>query len=122
MNRQNKNDHLGRFQGLPGEIFQFNFADLDTGIYRLFRLREKELRRFIEETLPAEVDAAFRTDTFGQRQHVQEKVDDLAEKIRDELADDAVLPNGDVCNPRGYAPEGIGKKLDQAHVFLTVNS
>ena len=37
------NDHLGRFQELLREIFQFDFADLDTGIYRLFRLREKEL-------------------------------------------------------------------------------
>ena len=40
MSRQNKNDHLSRFQELLREIFQFDFADLDTGIYRLFRLRE----------------------------------------------------------------------------------
>ncbi len=49
------NDHLSRFQALLREIFQFDFADLDTGIYRLFRLPEKELRRFIDKTLPAEV-------------------------------------------------------------------
>ena len=29
------NDHLSRFQELLREIFQFDFADLDTGIYRV---------------------------------------------------------------------------------------
>ncbi len=70
---ENKNDHLSRLQELLREIFQFDFADLDTGIYRLFRLREK-VRRFIEDVLPAEVDAAFGADTFGQRRQAQEKV------------------------------------------------
>jgi len=39
MSQTKPNDHLTRFQDLLGEIFQFDFADLDTGIYRLFRLR-----------------------------------------------------------------------------------
>lgn len=39
MNRQSNNDHPARFQGLLHAIFQFDLADLDTGIYRLFRLR-----------------------------------------------------------------------------------
>jgi len=107
------NDHLSRFQALLSEIFQFDFADLDTGIYRLFRLREKELRRFIDETLPAEVDAAFGADTSGQRQQVQEKVDELADKIRDELADDAVLPNGDLAAE--YKKTKLGKQYLAAH-------
>ena len=96
MSRQNKNDHLNHFQELLREIFQFDFADLDTGIYRLFRLHEKELRRFIEKTLPNEVDTAFGADTSGQRQQAQEKLDELADKLREELADNAVLPNGDL--------------------------
>lgn len=44
MSRKNKNDHLSRFQELLRKIFQFDFADLDTGIYRLFRLRETPLQ------------------------------------------------------------------------------
>lgn len=70
MSEKNKTDHFSRFQELLGEIFQFDFADLDTGIYRLFRLREKELRRFISETLPAEVDAAFGADASTQKQQI----------------------------------------------------
>ena len=110
------NDHLSRFQGLLSEIFQFDFADLDTGIYRLFRLREKELHRFIDETLPDEVDAAFGADTSGQRQQVQEKVDELADKIRDELADDAVLSNGDLAAE--YKKTKLGKQFLAAHKAL----
>lgn len=110
------NDHLSRFQALLGEIFQFDFADLDTGIYRLFRLREKELRRFIEKTLPGEVDAAFGADTTGQRQQAQEKLDELADKIRDELADDAVQPDGDLAGE--YKKTKLGKQYLAARKAL----
>jgi adenine-specific DNA-methyltransferase len=106
------NDHLSRFQELLREIFQFDFADLDTGIYRLFRLREKELRRFIEDALPAEVDAAFGADTSGQRQQAQEKVDELADRLREELADDAVQPNGDLSAE--YKKTKLGKQYQAA--------
>ena len=71
MSGQNKNDHLSRFQELLQEIFQFDFADLDTGICRLFRLREKELRRFIEETLPDDPSSSVRVLSTGgeEREH-----------------------------------------------------
>lgn len=110
------NDHLSRFQSLLREIFQFDFADLDTGIYRLFRLREKELRRFIEDVLPAEVDAAFGADTSGQRQQAQEKVDELADRLREELADDAVVPNGDLLAE--YKKTKLGKQYQAARKAL----
>ncbi len=116
MNRLLTKDNLKRFQDLLREIFQFDFADLDTGIYRLFRLREKELRRFIDETLPAEVKAAFGADTAGQRELAQQKVDELAEKIREELADDALLPNGDLAPD--YARTKLGKQYNQARAAL----
>ena len=120
MNRQNKNDHLTRFQDLLSEIFQFDYADLDTGIYRLFRLREKELRGFIDETLPAEVDSAFGADTSEQRQQAQEKLDELVDKIRDELADDAVLPNGDLATE--YRKTKLGKQFLAARKSLDETS
>jgi adenine-specific DNA-methyltransferase len=116
MSRKNKNDHLSRFQELLQEIFQFDFADLDTGIYRLFRLREKELRRFIEDVLPAEVDAAFGADTSGQRQLAQEKVDELADRLREELADDAVQPNGNLSAE--YKKTKLGKQYQAARKAL----
>ena len=73
-------DNLARFQELLAEIFQFDYADLDTGIYRLFRLREKALRHFVGEELPAEVEAAFGADSEAGRRKAQARVDELAEK------------------------------------------
>ena len=116
MHQTNPNDHLARFQDLLCEIFQFEFSDLDTGIYRLFRLREKELRRFIDETLPKEVDAAFGADTAGQRHKAQVKLDELADKLREGIADDAVLPNGDLAET--YANTKLGKKYLAARIAL----
>jgi hypothetical protein len=40
------------FQTLLRELFQFDLADLDFGIYRLFRLKKDELDKFINEQIP----------------------------------------------------------------------
>jgi len=40
---------LEKLQKLLRELFQFDLSDLDFGIYRLFRLKQNELKAFIEE-------------------------------------------------------------------------
>lgn len=37
------------------EMFQFDQADLDFGIYRIMRMKREEISRFIEEDLPAQI-------------------------------------------------------------------
>ena len=56
---------LERFQEHLRELFQLDTADLDFGIYRLFAARRQEVERFINEELPASVDAAF-ADLLGE--------------------------------------------------------
>lgn len=41
------------------EMFQFDQADLDFGIYRIMRMKRDEVNRFIEEELPAQISAGL---------------------------------------------------------------
>ncbi|MGI6384635.1 MAG: site-specific DNA-methyltransferase, partial [bacterium] len=41
------------------EMFQFDQADLDFGIYRIMRMKRDEVNRFIQEELPAQISAGL---------------------------------------------------------------
>jgi|GEM_PF-2518675 adenine-specific DNA-methyltransferase len=45
-------DHIKKFQELLRELFQFDAADLDFGIYRLMNHKRAIIERFIAEDLP----------------------------------------------------------------------
>ena len=46
-------DSLAKFQQLLAELFQFDAADLDFGIYGIMNHKRYEIQRFITEDLPA---------------------------------------------------------------------
>src|SRR2546426_10481887 len=51
---------LARLQALLRELFQYDYADLDFGIYRLLRLKRGEVEAFLTEQLPRRVDEVFK--------------------------------------------------------------
>jgi adenine-specific DNA-methyltransferase len=91
------NEHpLKKLQFLFRELFQFDFADLDFGLYRLFHLKRAEIEAFISEQLPREVDAAFETVVGEERGQLQAELDALAQQVREQIAEDAILPTGEI--------------------------
>jgi hypothetical protein len=46
-----------KLPNLLGKLFQFDFADLDFGIYRIMNKKRDEIEQFIEEDLIGAVDA-----------------------------------------------------------------
>jgi adenine-specific DNA-methyltransferase len=99
------------FQGLIRDLFQFDLADLDFGIYRLFRLKKDELEKFINVQIPQAVEMAFADLAEGDTGRLKAEVADLAQKIRDELEVDAILDDG-AFNPR-YDKKTIGKTVSR---------
>ena len=97
------------FQSLLRELFQFDLADLDFGIYRLFRLKKDELEKFINDQIPQAVEKAFADLAEGDTSKLKAEVADLAQKIREELELDAILDDGSL-NPR-YDKAAIGKTV-----------
>ena len=49
------NDSLKKFQRLLREIFQFDCADLDFGIYRIMNYKRDVIEKFITQDLPKAV-------------------------------------------------------------------
>lgn len=88
-------DSLARLKGLFRELFQLDVADLDFGLYRLFRLKRAEVEAFLDKQLPAEVERTFDAVAGAEREALQKRVDELAEQARAAVADDAILATGE---------------------------
>ena len=88
-------ESLNRLKDLFCELFQVDTADLDFGLYRLFRLKRTEIEAFLDKQLPAAVDRAFKAVTGDEREKLQKQVAQLAKQARESVADDAIFPNGE---------------------------
>lgn len=71
-------DSQTRLKSLLRGLFQLDVADLDFGLYRLFRLKRDEVEAFLNRQLPAEVEWAFAAVAGAEREALQKRVDDLA--------------------------------------------
>lgn len=99
-------DSQTRLKSLLRELFQLDVADLDFGLYRLFRLKRDEVEAFLNKQLPAEVDRAFEAAAGAEREALQKRVEELAEEARQAVADDAILPSGDP-NPEHASAKAV---------------
>ncbi len=99
---------LSQLQNFFKDLFQFDLADLDFGLYRLFHLKRAEIEAFINEQLPREVDAAFSEIGTTDRENLEKLLKNTAKRIRENLADDAILANGEISE--AYASTKLGKE------------
>lgn len=104
---------LKQLQDLLRDLFQLELADLDFGLYRLFRLKKEEIEAFLTEQLPRRVEEAFQSVTGEQRSNLEEDVSKLAGRIKEEIGEEALLPNGDV------KPEFRETKVKSARALIT---
>ena len=73
------NQYREKFQGLLRELFQFDCADLDFGIYRIMNAKRDEVTRFLDHDLLPQVKATLREVDQGQRAQLQSELEE-AEK------------------------------------------
>ena len=85
---------LEKLQELLRSLFQFDLSDLDFGIYRLFRIKQDELKAFIERQLPETVEGAFAGVASTDIRTLTAEVERLAKRVRSEIHPDALLDNG----------------------------
>jgi hypothetical protein len=50
---------IEKFQELLKKLFQFEWADLDFGIYRILNYKRRQIEKFIDEDLKNKVESAF---------------------------------------------------------------
>ncbi|MGE5590762.1 MAG: DNA methyltransferase [Bacillota bacterium] len=106
-----KMDSFERLKDLFRELFQLDVADLDFGLYRLFRLKRGEVEAFLNEQLPVEIDRALEAATGAEREALERQVEEQARQVRTSVADDAVLPSGE-ANPKYAEIKAVKEYVD----------
>jgi adenine-specific DNA-methyltransferase len=89
-NKRNRNRQ--KLQSLLRELFQFDYADLDFGIYRILNEKRDDVERFIEHDLLDVVEEALARFHEADREELEAR---LAEK-REALGPEAFDENGEL--------------------------
>ena len=86
--------NLARFQDLLRELFQFDCADLDFGIYRIMNHKRDVVERFVTEQLPASVAAELDGGPLAHQAQAAAELAEASRLVRENISDDAIDDNG----------------------------
>lgn len=85
-----------QFQILLRELFQFDRAELDFGIYRIMNHKRAVVDDFIVNKLPADIDAALNRGPLVGQTQAEERLESAARQVRETLAEYAINSQGDL--------------------------
>ncbi|ODA43660.1 Type III restriction-modification system methylation subunit [Thermodesulfovibrio sp. N1] len=105
---------IQKFHNLLKGIFQFEASDLDFGIYRVLNYKRQQIKDFIENTLPKKIEEAFKKHKDEKKANIDEKFEDIKNKINETLGKDAITTSGELKNEFKNTP--LGKE------FLTIKA
>ncbi|MXX39045.1 MAG: site-specific DNA-methyltransferase, partial [Gemmatimonadetes bacterium] len=81
---------LAIFQTLLRELFQFDCADLDFGIYRIMNRKREVIERFITDDLPKAVAEQLDSGALADQAQAEESLQKVRQQIGETLGDSAV--------------------------------
>ena len=90
-------DNLARFQSLLRELFQFDCADLDFGIYRIMNHKRAVIERFITADLPQAIAEELERGALAERAEAAQALETARKKVLEALGDDALDVNGNLA-------------------------
>lgn len=102
---------LHKFQQLLRELFEFDCADLDFGVYRILNYKRAVLQQFIEQDLPRLVQESLHKGAIEQMQQAQQRLNDARQELIQTLGKDALDPQGNLLN---YHDTPVGQKYLEA--------
>ncbi len=83
-----------KFQNLLRELFQFESADLDFGVYRILNHKRDVIEKFVVEDLPAAVEEELDRGILKEQAWAAEEMEEAATQIKEYIAPDAIAPDG----------------------------
>ncbi len=98
--------NLAKFQDLLRELFQFDCADLDFGIYRIMNHKRNAVERFISEQLPASVAAALYGGPLAQQAQADDALAKARQAVVESLGDTAIDADGELAVAFRNVPVG----------------
>ena len=104
--------HLLRFQELLRELFQFDCADLDFGIYRIMNHKRSAVERFISDQLPSRIAAELETGHLARQSQAMADLERERKLVLENIAGDAIDADGNLDDK--YSGTFRGKKYLEA--------
>ncbi len=95
---------MARFQALLRELFQFDCADLDFGIYRIMNHKRDVVERFITTKLPETIDKELDSGTLARQAQANAALARAREQVEKTLGTGAIDPTGAVAPALAETP------------------
>ena len=108
--------HLHKFQELLRELFQFDCADLDFGIYRIMNHKRDLIEQYIAEKLPKLVAEELSTGMLAEQARIAEELEKAAVQLRDVMGENAVDGDGNLDPRWSDTPAGARYNRLQARL------
>ena len=119
-----------KFQELLRELFQFDCADLDFGIYRIMNHKRDVIEKFITQDLPRAITDEVDRDALADQSQAAKGLKEVAEQITQTLGKDALDADGNLAatyygtplgtkylNLKAKAAGGLGREALEASIF-----
>lgn len=87
---------LEKFQQLLRELFEFDMADLDFGIYRIMNHKRTVIENFISKDLPEAVAGELEKGTLAEQAQSVKLLDDARRKVLETISEDALDADGNL--------------------------
>ena len=98
--------HLLKFQELLRELFQFDCADLDFGIYRIMNHKRDAIEKFISEQLPARIAADLETGRLAHQSRAAADLEEARQKVLENFGSDAIDAADELDDKYSGTPRG----------------
>src|SRR5438874_12912167 len=85
-----------KFQSLLRELFQFDSAELDFGIYRIMNQKRAVIERFIEKDLLDGVAKELESGALAHDAEHAKQLEEFQRKIRETYGEDAIDAEGNL--------------------------
>ena len=103
--------NIAKFQNLLRELFQFDCADLDFGIYRIMNHKRDAIEKFIAEQLPGAVAAELDRGPLSQQVQANAALERARREIEAALGPDVIDADGQLV---AYRDTPLGKRYLEA--------
>jgi adenine-specific DNA-methyltransferase len=87
-------DYQHKFQQLLRELFQFDCADLDFGIYRIMNYKREVIERFLTRDLHKDIADELARGALAEQSQAAQELAQIAQQIRETLGPDALDAEG----------------------------
>ena len=98
--------NIAKFQNLLRELFQFDCADLDFGIYRIMNHKRDAIKKFIAEQLPGSIAAELDRGPLAQQVQADAELEQARREVETALGADVINADGQLADTYRDTPLG----------------